>query len=100
MTREAAVGRPPLPLGTYGKILFLAQPSGQVKARVKFRDFDGRVRQVGRVASSRAAAERALKADLANRQAVSSGKRGFKTRKEAASALRAEIRRSEVGEWV
>src|SRR3954469_8821094 len=73
MTREAAVGRPPLPLGTYGKILFLAQPSGQVKARVKFRDFDGRVRQVGRVALSRAAAERALKADLANRQAVSSG---------------------------
>jgi integrase len=73
MTREAAVGRPPLPLGTYGKILFLAQPSGQVKARVKFRDFDGRVRQVGRVAPSRAAAERALKADLANRQAVSSG---------------------------
>ena len=67
------MGRPPLPLGTYGRILFLAQPSGQVKARVKFRDFDGRVRQVGRVAPSRAAAERALKADLANRQAVSSG---------------------------
>ena len=67
------MGRPPLPLGTYGKILFLVQPSGQVKARVKFRDFDGRVRQVGRVAPSRAAAERALKADLANRQAVSSG---------------------------
>src|SRR3954464_3559606 len=73
MMREAAVGRPPLPLGTYGKILFLAQPNGQVKARVKFSDFDGRVRQVGRVAPSRAAAERALKADLANRQAVSSG---------------------------
>ena len=27
-------------------------------------------------------------------------KRGFKTRKEAAAALRAEIRKSEVGEWV
>jgi hypothetical protein len=40
------VGRPPLPLGTYGKILFLAQPGGQVKARAKFRDFDGRVRLV------------------------------------------------------
>ena len=50
MTREAAVSRPPLPLGTYGKILFLAQPSGQVQARVTFRDCDGRVRQVGKVA--------------------------------------------------
>ncbi len=27
-------------------------------------------------------------------------KRGFKTRKDAAAALRAEIRKSEVGEWV
>jgi hypothetical protein len=33
------VGRPPLPLGTYGKVLFIAQPSGQVKARAKFRDY-------------------------------------------------------------
>jgi integrase len=63
------VGRPPLPLGTYGKVLFIAQPSGQVKARAKFRDFDGRVRLVSKVGPSRAAAERALKADLTNRQA-------------------------------
>ncbi len=63
------MGRPPLPLGTYGKVLFIAQPSGQVKARAKFRDFDGRVRLVSKVGPSRAAAERALKAELTGRQA-------------------------------
>ena len=63
------MGRPPLPLGTYGKVLFLARPSGQIKARVSFRDFDGRVRQVSKVGPSRAAAERALKAELTSRQA-------------------------------
>jgi integrase len=63
------VGRPPLPLGTYGKVLFIAQPSGQVKARAKFRDFDGRVRLVSKVGPSRAAAERALKAEFTSRQA-------------------------------
>jgi hypothetical protein len=63
------VGRPPLPLGTYGKVLFLARPNGQIKARVSFRDFDGRVRQVSKVGPSRAAAERALKAELTSRQA-------------------------------
>ncbi|WP_324276922.1 site-specific integrase [Blastococcus brunescens] len=63
------MGRPPLPLGTYGKVLFIAQPSGQVKARAKFRDFDGRVRLVSKVGPSRAAAERALKAEFTGRQA-------------------------------
>ncbi|SFE41823.1 tyrosine-type recombinase/integrase [Blastococcus tunisiensis] len=63
------MGRPPLPLGTYGKVLFIAQPNGQVKARAKFRDFDGRVRLVSKVGPSRAAAERALKVELTSRQA-------------------------------
>jgi integrase len=39
-----------------------------VQARAKFRDYDGRVRLVSKVGSSRAAAERALKAELTNRQ--------------------------------
>jgi integrase len=63
------VGRPPLPLGTSGKILFATLPNGRVKARVKFRDYDGRVRLVSKVGPSRAAAERALKAELTSRQA-------------------------------
>jgi hypothetical protein len=63
------VGRPPLPLGTSGKVLFATLPNGRVKARVKFRDYDGRVRLVSKVGPSRAAAERALKAECTSRQA-------------------------------
>lgn len=63
------VGRPPLPLGTFGKVLFLDQPSGRVQARVTFRDYDGQTRLVSRLGTSRAAAERALKAELTQRQA-------------------------------
>jgi hypothetical protein len=36
---------------------------------VKFRDYDGRVRLVSKVGASRAAAERALKAELTVRRA-------------------------------
>src|SRR3954447_5389198 len=67
--RRCPVGRPPLPLGTSGKILFATLPNGRVRARVKFRDYDGRVRLVSKVGPSRAAAERALKTELTSRQA-------------------------------
>jgi hypothetical protein len=63
------VGRPPLPLGTSGTILFATMPNGRVKARVKFRDWDGEVRLVSKTAASRAAAERALKTELTVRRA-------------------------------
>lgn len=63
------MGRPPLPLGTAGKILFVAKPDGRIQARAKFRDFDGRVRLVAKHGPTRAAAERALKAELSRRQA-------------------------------
>src|SRR5688572_31804099 len=69
LCRRCPLGRPPLPLGTSGKVLFATLPNGRVKARVKFRDYDGRVRLVSKVGPSRAAAERALKAELTSRQA-------------------------------
>src|SRR4051795_12496654 len=50
---EVPVGRPPLPLGTSGTILFATMPNGRVKARVKFRDWDGEVRLVSKTATSR-----------------------------------------------
>jgi hypothetical protein len=62
------VGRPPLPVGTAGKTLFVAMPNGRIQARAKFRDFDGRIRLVAKSGLSRAAAERALKVALAERQ--------------------------------
>src|SRR3954447_11647256 len=66
--QEGAMGRPPLPLGTYGKVLYRDLPSGQIQARVKFRDYDGRVRLVSKTGPSRAAAERALKQALTARR--------------------------------
>ena len=68
MRKDKGLGRPPLPLGTFGKIGFVDQPNGQVQARAKFRDYDGRVRLVSKSGRSRAAAERALKAELSDRQ--------------------------------
>ncbi|MGH8862183.1 MAG: hypothetical protein ACRDVG_13295, partial [Jatrophihabitantaceae bacterium] len=62
------MARPPLPIGTVGKTMFVSMPNGQIQARAKFRDFDGRARLVAKHGRSRAAAERALKLELTNRQ--------------------------------
>lgn len=62
------MGRPPLPVGTFGKVGFLRLPNGEIQARARFRDFDGRTRLVSRAGASRAAAERALKTELAARR--------------------------------
>src|SRR3954447_17065244 len=62
------MGRPPLPVGTFGKIGFLLLPSGEVQARARFRDFDGRTRLVSKTGATRASAERALKTELAARR--------------------------------
>jgi integrase len=62
------VARQPLPLGSYGKVK-LWQDGDVWTARVQFRDFDGVVRPVKRSGKSKAAAERALRAALVDRQA-------------------------------
>jgi integrase len=60
--------RPPLPLGSHGQISTWKDESGYI-ARTKFRDYDGVVRLVKRRGKSKAAAERALKEALTQRQA-------------------------------
>ena len=61
------MGRPPFPLGAYGKIkIWKEGPTWLVRA--KFRDFDGTARWVKRSGKTKAAAERELKAALADRQ--------------------------------
>lgn len=62
------MARQPLPLGSYGKIK-LWQDGETWTARAQYRDFDGVVRLVKRSGKSKAAAERALRAALAERQA-------------------------------
>jgi integrase len=59
--------RPPLPLGTYGKIKTWKEGKTWL-ARAQFRDFDGIVRPVKRSAETKAAAERKLKTALADHQ--------------------------------
>jgi integrase len=63
------MGRPPLAVGTHGKIGFTVDtgPPMVVRARAHFRDFDGVTRQVTKFGASKAAAERALKLALRDR---------------------------------
>jgi integrase len=56
-----------LPVGTFGEVTFQTMPSGRVRARVLFRDWDGKSHQVQTTGATRAAAERALKVKLNER---------------------------------
>ncbi|MFP5069099.1 tyrosine-type recombinase/integrase [Pseudonocardia nantongensis] len=62
------MARPPLPLGSYGKITAWQDDTGWI-ARTKYRDFDGVVRFVKRRGSTKAGAIRSLREALAERQA-------------------------------
>lgn len=65
--------RPPLLLGTHGEIRYYRLPSGKVRARTKYRDYDGVVREVERVAASRPKADRKLKEALRDRARAVAG---------------------------
>jgi integrase len=61
------MARPPLPIGSHGKITCYEEGPKQWRAYTKFRDFDGVTRRVARSGRSKAAAERTLKQALAER---------------------------------
>jgi hypothetical protein len=61
------MGRPPLPVGTHGRIDFHYARSGRVRARALFRNFDGAVRPVTRWAGTPAEAEALLVTALRER---------------------------------
>jgi integrase len=65
--------RPQLPVGTFGKIDFLTVTRGHVRARARYRDYDGVVRSVTRFGASKPRAEAALKEALRDRVSPSSG---------------------------
>lgn len=67
------MARPRTPIGTYGEIEFTTMPSGSERARVRFRDHDGKIRRVEATAASRAIAGRKLKQKLAERLERSQG---------------------------
>lgn len=63
------MARPPLPIGTFGEISTKEVRKGVHRAWTRFRDFDGITRQVTATAGSAAAAQRELKAKIADRSA-------------------------------
>lgn len=79
------MGRPPLPVGTWGSITVDGSP-GRYRARTRFRDFDGVTRQVERTGATKGAARAALTAYLSERTAPSG------------DAITGESRLSEVAE--
>lgn len=63
------MSRPRIPIGGYGEIAFIQRAKGKVEARTRFRDWDGQTRLVQATASSKPAAEVALKKKLTQRNA-------------------------------
>jgi integrase len=61
------MARPPLPVGTWGSISTRTVAPGNVRARARFRDFDGSIRYLVRHGTSKTKAEAALKSALASR---------------------------------
>ncbi len=66
------MGRPPLPLGTWGRIRRYQEGPKLWRAATNYRDYDGVTRRVERYRESGAKAERALVEYLKNRARVSS----------------------------
>jgi integrase len=67
------MGRPRTDVGTFGQFTYVRTSSGRVKARVRFRDDDGQLRQVQATGANRTSAERALKKKLTRRDTFSAG---------------------------
>lgn len=59
--------RPPLPVGTSGRITVYELGERRYRARTRYRDYDGVTRPVERVGASRTAAENNLRAALRDR---------------------------------
>lgn len=61
------MARPRTPIGTFGDISFIKATGGQVRARTRYRDDDGKVRRVSATGVTKREAERNLKKMLAER---------------------------------
>jgi integrase len=64
------MGRPPLPIGTYGRILTVRLNRERFRAWANYRDFDGVTRRVQRFDRTKLAAENRLKEALRDRNRV------------------------------
>lgn len=92
------MGRPPLDIGTYGRIRTYTLPDGSSRAETLYRDYDGVTRPVKRVGKSAAAAERNLKKALTDRQRPDEGQIGPDSRfSDVAKAWIADVKRTTRG---
>jgi integrase len=90
------MGRPPLPVGTHGKIRTVAPTNGHSswRAIVNYRDEDGKTRRVERNGRSEAAAVRELKKALRDRSGPDAGEISGDTRfRVIADLYLAEVKR-------
>lgn len=67
------MARPPMPIGSRGKVRRVELDQGRWVARARYRDLDGRTRQVAAWGNTGAAAERALLISLRDRTATEIG---------------------------
>lgn len=61
------MARPRTPIGTFGDISYVKAAGGQLRARTRYRDDDGKVRRVSATGSTKREAERNLKTVVAGR---------------------------------
>lgn len=81
--------RPPLPVGTWGAVRVEPAPAG-FRARARFRDYDGKTRDVERTGRTKGAARNALTEALAERSAPAAEEITADTRIEELAALWSE----------
>ena len=81
------MARPPLPIGSWGRVMRTQVEVGVWEARARFRDFDGITRQVRRRAKTGAAAERALVSELTERTSPAGDEIGRETRLSAIAVI-------------
>jgi integrase len=81
------MGRPPTALGTYGAVSYESTSAGRPTARVRYRDYDGKVRRVSATGKTKAAALAALKTKLRDRQTPAGADLSEKTRVSELSRL-------------
>lgn len=65
-----SIGRPPLPIGTWGEVSVTQAAAGKYRASAYFRDFDGVTRRVVRSGPTKGRARNALTTALAERTAT------------------------------
>ncbi|WAL65920.1 tyrosine-type recombinase/integrase [Amycolatopsis cynarae] len=91
------MGRPPLDIGTYGKIRYSPLPGGGWRARTQFRDYDGKTRPVERTGKTQGKAAQRLREAIREWTGATSGEVTRETKLRELAAMWMEQVDLEVG---